>query len=315
MQSPDVVSVSPSAMIDALNGAFGPQVGTRASHAKGVIVRGRFRASGAGGTVTHAELLRRGSEVPLVGRFSVGGGNPRASDKAKSVRGLAVRLGTDATGMDLIMMSAPVFFIDRPEHFVGYFEARRPDPVTGKPDQEKVAAFNAAHPDTRPQMDYLASAPVPASYATVPYWAIHAFRFTNAAGMVAYARWRAEPLAGRLGLSQGQLEGLPDDFLIDELRTRLRRGPVAFDLWLQVAEAGDPLTDPTTLWPESRLQLNVGRVTIEAIDDEASDATLAFNPIALPDGIEPSMDRVLLSRLPAYKVSTARRGGAPLSTP
>lgn len=166
--------------VDALNGVFGVHPGARASHAKGVCVAGEFVPSGAAAAFTVAAHLQR-QRSTVIGRFSVGGGNPRASDKAKTVRGLALRFefGAGRT-TDLVMISAPVFFVAKAEHFIGFMEARRPDPATGKPDPERIRAFNDAHPDTRPQIEYLSRTAVPASYGTTAYWAVNAFKFTGA---------------------------------------------------------------------------------------------------------------------------------------
>jgi catalase len=297
---------TPEDMVNALNGTFGVHPGMRASHAKGTCTAGEFRGTAEAAALTTAAHLQ-GPPVKVVARFSVGGGNPKASDKSRSVRGLALRFDLpDGKTTDLILITAPVFFVAKPEHFVGFVEARKPDPATGKPDPAKVKAFNDAHPDTKPQIDYLNSAPIPASYAQAPYRGVNAFKFTNAEGKTVYGRWRAEPVAGRAGLTDAQLQSLPDDFLKDELRGRLGQGPVEFDLWVQVAEPGDDVTDPTQQWPATRREVKVGRISLREFTDLACDPIM-FNPVALPPGIEPSEDPILQVRLPAYVISVARR--------
>ena len=296
---------SPATLVDALNDVFGPQNGSRASHAKGLFVEGEFVANGRAAAITRAPHLQAGQRSDVLARFSVGGGNPRASDKARSVRGLALRFAFDEGSTDLVMMSAPVFFIKHPAHFVDYFQARRADPATGQPDPQRIAAFNAAHPDTRPHIDHLAATAPPASYATTPYFAIHAFRFIDKSDQTVHARWRLEPVAGRIGLDEAQLATMPDDFLANELAARLAVGPAEFDLWLQIAEDGDALDDPTMLWPAERAQLNVGRLRLNALVNPEQD--VMFNPVALVDGIEASNDPVLRARLAVYRVSRERR--------
>lgn len=299
---------TPEQSVDALKGVFGAHPGARASHAKGVCAAGTFLPNANAKAITTAPFLQR-EATPMIGRFSVGGGNPKASDKGKSVRGLAVRFDAgSASPTDLVMISAPVFFVSKAEHFIPFLEARRPDPATGKPDGARVKAFNEAHPDTKPQIDYLASAPVPASYGSAPYWAVNAFRFTNAHGNTVHGRWRAEPVAGRQGLSEEQLKSLPDDFLAGELEHRLKKAPVEFDLWVQVAGPGDALNDPTVQWPADRPEHNVGRLRFDKFEAQACDQVM-FNPVSLPKGIAPSDDSTLLMRLPAYGVSLSRRMG------
>lgn len=295
----------PDAFVDALQGVFGSHAGMRASHAKGVCLSGSFEATGAASAVTNAEFLQHG-RTPVTARFSIGGGNPKASDKSKSVRGLALRVGGKDESADLVMISAPVFFVSKAEHFIPFLDARRPDPATGKPDGAKVKAFNDAHPDVKPQADYLAAAPVPASYATAPYWAVSAFRFTDAHGKTVFGRWRFEPVAGRHGLTEEQLKTESDNFLIPELHHRIDRGAVEFEAWLQIAEPGDQTTDPTLQWPADRQQLLVGRLKLNKFEDQACDKTM-FNPLALPKGITASDDSTLAVRPAAYATSLSRR--------
>lgn len=292
--------------VDALNDVFGAHPCARASHAKGVSVVGNFVPTGAAAEITSAVHLQK-DLCQVVGRFSVGGGNPQASDKAKTVRGFALRFWLPSgNSVDLVMISAPVFFVAKAEHFIPYLQARRPDPITGKPDPARVHAFNAQHPDTKPQIDYLNATPVPASYASTAYWAVNAFKFTRPDGLTVHGRWRAEPVSGRVGLSAEELALRTDDFLEPDLQMRLLGGPIEFDLWVQVALPDDDPTNPTIEWPEDRHQINVGRVTIHSLADTTAD-DLVYNPVNLPAGIAPSADPILQVRLPAYAESLERR--------
>ena len=58
--------------------------------------------------------------VPLVGRFSLGGGNPMASDGQKdNVRGIAMHFQLpDGSVSDLLLISAPIFVAKTPEQFL-----------------------------------------------------------------------------------------------------------------------------------------------------------------------------------------------------
>src|SRR3546814_2556558 len=58
-----------------------------------------------------------------------------------------------------------------------------PEPTTGKPDPAKVAAFMAAHPETRAFNAFMASRPIPSSFANGSYHSINAFRFIAADGV------------------------------------------------------------------------------------------------------------------------------------
>jgi catalase len=297
------------AQVNALEGLFGKQAGSRRSGAKGLCASGHFVGNTVGRNLSSAVVFS-GEKVPVVVRFSVGGGNPKASDKGRSVRGLAVEF-SPASGERWLTanVSAPVFFVSKPEQFAPFLQARTPDPATGKPDPARLKAFNDANPETLLQAAYLAKAPIPASYGTVNYWSTNAFELVNAQGKSQFVRWQFEPEGGTLGLTEEQLKTLPDDFLADELRRRVATAPVVFDFKLQLAAAGDPLTDPTQQWPESRPVVPAGKLVIDQVEPGPGGAcaTINFNPLVLPKGIKPSADPVLLARPAPYAISQGRR--------
>ena len=147
---------------------------------------------------------------------------------------------------------------------------------------------------------------MPASYATVPYWSTNAFIATNASGKTQALRWRFEPVAGRVGLTDDEVKAKGGDFLHAELVERLAKGPVAFHVMAQLAQPGDQLTDPTEPWPADRVEVNMGRLVIGRITEQACD-TETFLPTSLPAGIAPSADPVLNARAGSYAVSLGRR--------
>ncbi len=297
---------SPVQLVDALNGVFGSHAGARGSHAKGFCVAGQFEASSGATAITRANMFQADKRTPLIGRFSVGGGNPKAPDNAKSVRGIALRITDGSERLEWIFVSAPHFFAQTPEQFVDFLKVRAPDPATGKMNPEAITAFSKANPATTKQGAYLASQPVPASYASVPYWSTNAFVATNASGKAQAIRWRFEPVAGRLGLTDDEAKTKGADFLRSELTERLAKGAVAFNVIAQLAQPGDQLTDPTEPWPADRAEINMGRLVINQITDQACDRE-TFLPTVLPAGLAPSADPVLAARGGAYAVSLGRR--------
>lgn len=297
-------TISPEQMVDSLNKVFGAHHGTRASHAKGICVAGEFIPSGDAASVTSAGLLHAGNSK-VTGRFSIGGGNPKVSDKAKGVRGLALHLDSGKDVLDLVTISSPVFFASTPENFVAFLEARQPDPTTGKPDPAKVKAYNESHHDVKAFNDYISKSEVTASYAQTPYWSGNAFRLSNAAGKTTHGRWRIEPVAGRLGLTEEQHKIFSDDFLNADLEQRFKHGPIEFELWLQIAGSDDPVNDPTLEWPANRPQIKVGKLSLTSMGGNCDG--MMFNPVQLPKGITASDDPILQVRAAAYGVSLARR--------
>lgn len=299
------------AQVNALEGLFGKQASFRRSQAKGLCASGYFVGNAVGRSLSSASVFN-GDKVPVVARFSVGGGNPKASDKSRSVRGLALQFSLPGGEVWLTAnISAPMYFVSKPEQFVPFLQVRTADPATGKPDPAKLKAFNDANPETTLQGAWLAKAPIPASYGAVPYWSTNAFELSNARGQRQFVRWQFVPEAGSIGLTDDQLKALPDDFLADELRKRVAAGPVGFDFKLQLAEPGDPLTDPTRVWPDGRAVVPAGRLVIDQVEAALGGDCdrITFNPLVLPKGIAPSADPVLLARPASYGISLGRRLG------
>ena len=299
---------APDKLVDALEGVFGKHAARR-SGAKGVCATGFFVGSPEGRKLTPSAIFN-GREIPVIARFSIGGGNPKASDKGKSVRGLALKFdGPGGESWQMSNISAPVFFVNSPENFVKFLEARRPDPATSRPDAAKVKAFNDSHPDAKPQIDWLAKAPVPASYATVNYWGTNAFTFTPAAGKKVLGKWMFEPARGQQGLTEDELKQLPDDFLADELRRRVASTGIAFDFKVQIAESGDVVNDATVPLPANRKVVTAGRLVIDKVEAGPGGACdrVVYNPAVLPKGIGMSDDPTLTARPAAYGISFGRR--------
>jgi catalase len=122
----------------------------------------------------------------------------RGADAA--ARGFSMRFTDQSGDMVLLLISAPVFGSRTPQQLLEGISVRLPGP-DGKPDAEKVKAFVAANPETtRRAPAWLNARPVPASYAGVDYWAVHAYTLTNARGEATVAKLKAVPAAGPLGL-------------------------------------------------------------------------------------------------------------------
>jgi catalase len=295
---------TPADLVDALNGVFGKHAGDRAAHTKGFCMTGAFTPSADAPKLSKAPHFAK--QVPIIARFSLGGGDPKAPDNAQdNVRGLAVKfdLGGGAA-TDLVTISAPMFFAQTPALFIELLK------TLASGDKDKLNAFFAAHPESTRQNAWLTSHPVPASYATVGYWGVHAFTFTNAAGEQTLVKYKLVPEAGDVGLTPDEAKAKGPDFYAAEFKDRIAKGPVVFDLKAIMGKPGDPTNDPTLRWDDedNRPTTDLGKISIEAIaPQETCDAGM-FLPGNVADGIAgPTNDPVFAARSPAYAVSFIRR--------
>ncbi len=302
---------SPEAIVDAMEKVSGTHAGKRRSGAKGVCASGEFVSTGAGARLTTASPLQPGARAPVVARFSNGGGNPRAPDNAPAVRGMSLAFtlpGNDS--FEMVMINVPAFGASTLDSFVRLLESRAPDPTTGQPDPQRMAAADAQNPEWAVQPNWLRANPPPASYATAPFFSVNSFVFQNAAGQKRHVRWTFEPVEGRVGLTPEERAARGADFLQDELRGRVGRAPAEWRMVVQLPREGDPLLSATAIWPADREQVEVGLLRITSVTPAGQPGEcdpVMFNPTLLPAGIEPSDDPILNIRAPAYAVSLSRR--------
>jgi catalase len=306
---PARAQVDPNVMLDAFESTFGKFPGYRRSGAKGVCATGEFVGSAEGRALSVASAFS-GRPVPAIVRFSVGGANPAAADNTKTQRNLALQF--DLPGGETWQMgniSAPVFGAASPQQFLGRIESLRPDPATKAADPAKVKAFADANPEVLLQGRYFASQPVPASFASLNYWGVHAFAFVNAAGERTWGKWIFEPVGGVRSLSDDEAKAKGPTFLFDDLRERVKAGTAEFNFNLQLAQPGDKLDSAVVPLPDDRRKVTLGKLRITAVSPDATGpcVTITYNPIVLPKGVEPSADPMLAARSAPYGVGLSRR--------
>ena len=302
-------SVDPNNFVNQFESTFGKFEGYRRSGAKGICAVGEFVGTPEARALSSSSAFS-GKPVPVIVRFSVGGANPKAPDNARSQRNLALQF--DLPGGEVWQMgniSAPVFGAASPQQFFGRLASLQPDPATGKADPAKVKAFADANPEVLLQGKYFASQPVPASFGSVNYWGVHAFGFVNAGGSRQFGKWVFEPVGGVQGLTDDEAKAKGPSFLFDDLRQRVKSGQVAFDFQLELAQPGDRIDNATVPLPEGRRKVNLGRLKVTSVSDDAGGPclTITFNPLILPKGVEPSDDPLIAARAAPYGVGLGRR--------
>jgi catalase len=302
--------ISGGALADVLQAANGKVYpGSRRAHAKGLCVAGHFEANGAGVAVSRAALFPRGT-VPVIGRFSTGGGNPLATDGRNVFHALGLRF-TLPGGEEWRMAidHTPIFVVSNPADFVALQQASVPDPKTGKPDPARMKAFAASHPETQAFLDYMKTAPLPSSFANGTYYSINAFRFIDSAGANRFVRWRFVPDAPFAALDKTKLDTLPNNALFDEVRGRLAKGPLKWHMVVTLANSGDRTDNATVRWTGPHRELDAGTLVLDRASTEAAGDCRDYNfdPLILPRGVAASDDPLLPARSAAYSASFRRR--------
>jgi catalase len=229
------------------------------------------------------------------------------ADPHASPHGIAIRFNlADGSTTDIVSISATSFPVATPEDFLALLQAiSQSGPTAPKPTP--IVKFLGSHPVAAKWVG--TPKPAPVSFGTLAFYGINAFKFTNAKGTSQYARYQILPVAGEHALSDADVSKAKPDYLMEELPTRIAQGPVKFRILAQLAKEGDVINDPSKAWPADREVVELGTLSLTKTVKEQvnTQKALLFNPVGLPDGIEPSDDPILLARFPAYALSFGQR--------
>jgi catalase len=300
-------ALTPARFTDGFEEVSGVHPGFRRNHAKGVGVSGFFKSNGNGVRLSKSGVFPAG-RFPVLGRFSLGGGNPYAPDAESSVRGLGLEFSLpDGELWRSAMIHLPVFPFRTPQAFYENTLDSKPDPQTGKPDPAKMQAFLAGHPETAKALEFIKSQPASTGFGDCTFHSLNAFRFINADEESTPVRWILTPVDP--WKTEEAADPQEKNFMFDALIAQIHRQPLKWNLIVIVGQPGDPTNDATKPWPEKREQVNVGTLTLDRIesDDTSPARDINFDPLVLPDGIESSDDPLLSARSAVYSQSYTRR--------
>jgi catalase len=295
---------------DKVDGGVHP--GFRPAHAKGILLKGTFTPSKEAFSLTRAPHIQRAS-TPVTVRLSNFAGIPTVPDndpQGASPRGCAIRFHLDEhVHTDIVAHSVDTFPSRTAEDFLDFLNALIATDPAG-PHPNAIEQFLGTHPAALVFVQ--APKPIPTSFAKESFFAVSAFKFTNADGVSQYGRYRILPVAGNEYLDDAAAAAKTPNFLFDEIKDRAAKGPVKYRIVAQLAKDGDTTDDATVRWPEDRPQLTLGEISLTAIapDDPTEQQRIIFDPIPRVDGIEASADPLFEPRANVYLLSGRRRRAA-----
>jgi len=299
---------------DKVNGGIHP--GFRPAHAKGILLTGSFTPSADAASLTRAPHLGPNS-TPVTVRFSNFAGIPTVADndpQGAGPRGLAVRFHlAEHVHTDIVGHSVDAFPVRTAEELLEFLHALITTDPAG-PHPNAIERFLGAHPAASRFVQI--PKPIPTSFAKESFFAVSAFKFTNASGSSRYGRYRVLPVAAKEYLDEAEAAARSPNFLFDEITERVAKEPVRFRVAVQLAEDSDTVDDATVRWPEERPQLQFGEISLQEIvpGNAGEQRHIIFDPIPRVDGIEASADPLFEPRANVYLMSGRRRraaGGQP----
>jgi catalase len=124
-----------------------------------------------------------------------------------------------------------------------------------------------------------------------------------------WGKWVFEPVGGVQTLSDEEAKAKGPNFLFDDLRQRVAAGNASFNFNLEVAQAGDTLTNATVPLPDGRKKITLGVLKIVSVAPDGSGPCLniTFDPNIMPAGMEGAADPMLRARTAPYAISLGRR--------
>ena len=227
---------------DKVNSGIHP--GFRPAHAKGILLTGTFKPSPEAASYTRAPHIQQDS-TPVTVRFPDFAGIPTVPDNGEgaSPRGCAIRFHlAEHVHTDIVAHSVDAFPSRNAEEFQDFLSALIATDPAG-PHPNAIERFLGAHPAALTFVQ--TPKPIPTSFGRESFFAVSAFRFTNADGASRYGRYRVLPVAGNEYLDDEGADRQTSDFLFDELRERVAKEPVKFRIVVQLAEDGDTVDDAT----------------------------------------------------------------------
>jgi catalase len=306
---PKLIALSED-LIKQFDAMFGLHPGFRPAHAKGIMVTGSFAPSPDAARFTRAPHIARPSTAVSV-RFSNSTGIPALPDNDPNANphGLAIRFHlAEHVHTDIVSHSTDGFPTHTGQEFLEFLRAAAAGD-SSKPSP--IEKFLSTHPAALAFVQ--APKPTPSSLARETFFGVTAMRFINRDGVARYGRYRIVPDAGTEHLDAETVKSKGANFLFEEIKSRIAKGPVGFQILVQMANPGDVADDATIHWPEDRPLLNFGKLSLTNLvpDDAHRQKNIIFDPIPRVDGIEPSGDPLLELRAAVYLLSGRRRRQAP----
>jgi catalase len=304
-QSPNLPQQIADLMVK-ISGGLHP--GFRFAHAKGLVLTGTFTPAPTAASLSRAAHLK-GGPVPVTVRLSDGTGVPQINDNNPNAApyGMAIRFSLPGGRFtDIVSNSHNGFFVGTGEDFLAFLTAIAATSPTS-PHPSPIEQFLGSHP--RALKVVTDSRALPVSFATLAFYGNNAFVFVDSAGAKRAGRYQISPVAGIHHLDSLAAAKASPNYLFDDLKRRVARGPIKYRLLAQLAGLGDQTSDGSLVWPSDRKRVVLGTLSLNAVapDNTELQRTLTFNPIYLTDGIQLSDDPLVTLRSAVYGLSVQHR--------
>lgn len=297
----------------------------RVVHAKGSGAFGYFEVTHDITKYCKASVFSQiGKKTPLAIRLSTVGGEKGSADTARDPRGFAVKFYTEDGNWDLVGNNTPIFFIRDPMLFPSFIHTQKRNPATNLKDPEMMWDFITLRPETTHQVTFLfTDRGTPDGYRHMNGYGSHTFKMVNEDNKAVYCKfhWKTDQGIKNLNADRAHKLSADDpDYSQRDLYNAIADGNYpSWTLYIQVMtfEEAEKFRwnpfDLTKVWPHGEYPLiPVGRMVLNRNPKNyfADVEQIAFSPIHMVPGIEPSPDKMLQGRLYSYSDTHRHRLGS-----
>lgn len=296
----------------------------RVVHAKGAGAFGYFRVTHDITAYTAAKVFSRiGQTTKVAARFSQVTFEMGSQDTTRDLRGFAWKFYTDDGIWDMVGNNTPIFFVQDGILFPSLVHILKRNPVTHVRDWDMFFDFFSKRPESIHQFIWFyGDRGIPDGYRHMHGYGSNTYSLINSAGELHYCKFHFLTNQGIRNLEAERariIAGNDPDYALRDLYNAIAAGiHPSWSMYIQVMTVEQAKTNPfnpfdvTKVWPHAQYPLiPVGQLVLDKNPANyfAEIEQIAFNPGNLIPGIGASPDKVLQSRLFAYKDTALYRVG------
>jgi catalase len=290
----------------------------RPVHAKGWGAHGTLTITADLSKYTKAKVLQRGTQTPLVLRFSTVAGESGAADAERDVRGFAIKFYTEEGNWDLVGNNTPVFFVRDPYKFPDFIHTQKRHPKTNLRSPTAMWDFWSLSPESLHQVTILMSdRGLPTGVRHVNGYGSHTYSLINAAGERVWVKFHFKTQQGHqhwTNTQASEVVGRTRESTQEDLFSAIEKGD--FPKWkVQVQIMTDAQAqqwsertgwnpfDLTKVWPHGDIPaMDIGTLELNRNPENyfAEIEQAAFAPSNIVPGIGFSPDKMLQARVFSY---------------
>ncbi|CAB3227092.1 unnamed protein product [Arctia plantaginis] len=303
-------------LLDTLLPFDGERVPERVVHAKGTGAFGYFEVTNDVSKYTYADVFNGiGKRTPLVVRFSTALQNLGGTDLSRELKGMAVKMYTEAGNLDLTCLHTPIYLYRDPIMFPQFVHAFKRNPQTNLFDFTAPWDFMTLRPVLLHTFFWLlADYGIPNGYRRMDAFPIHTYELANKHGETHYVRFNFRTEQGFTFLTTAQataISGQDPDYYVRDLYNNIeQKNFPSWRLEMDVMTKHDIVNvdydpfDVTRLWKNGTFfTVQIGRLVLnQNVENQFRDVEQgAFNPAHLVPGIPGPIDWLFRGRRAAYR--------------